>query len=479
VGPQRDSLPVGFCVLVALATCAAPATAQERRQQAESRDMRLVGHNDLQARSGYHPVINEQNGRWIAYVGHHGGKHLNPLTGVVEPNGTSILDVTDPRNPRYLAHIPGEEGEGEAGGAQMVRACNGRDLPRGDRAKTYLLRTFGNTGQEIWDVTAPERPLLLSTIEKGLKDTHKNWWECDTGIAYLVSGVKEWRIRRIMNIWDLSDPAKPVHVRGHGLPGHQAGATGPMPPFLHGAISTGPKGNRVYVAYGTNQNGILQILDRQKLLEGPREPVEENLLYPQVARVGLPAFTGAHTTLPVIGVDVAEFAKDAKAQRRDFVFVVSESFRNECTEEARHMAYVVDVTDEKNPFAVSHYQVAEESGGFCSRGGRFGSHASNENQPPMYDRRILFFSWFNAGVRVVDIRDPYRPREIAHYIPAVSDKTTQRCLKTAEGARCKVEIQTNNVEVDNRGYIYIIDRANTGMHVLELTGAARRVAAFK
>ena len=41
---------------------------------------------------------------------------------------------------------------------------------------------------------------------------------------------------------------------------------------------------------------------------------------------------------------------------------------------------------------------------------------------------------------------------------------------------CKVAIQTNNVEVDDRGYIYIVDRANTGMHVLELTGQRRQVA---
>jgi len=206
-------------VLAALAVCAAQAPAQERRTRAESKDMRLLGHHDLQARSGYHPAIIEQNGRWIAYVGHHGGRALNPLTGVVETNGTSILDVTDPRNPRYLAHIPGEEGEGEAGGAQMVRACNGRVLPKGDRAKTYLLRTFGLSAQEIWDVTVPEQPVILTTVEKGLRDTHKNWWECDTGIAYLVSGVRDWRVRRIMQVWDLSDPAKPAHVRGHGLPG--------------------------------------------------------------------------------------------------------------------------------------------------------------------------------------------------------------------------------------------------------------------
>ena len=32
------------------------------------------------------------------------------------------------------------------------------------------------------------RPRSL-TVLSGLKDTHKNWWECDTGIAYLVSGA--------------------------------------------------------------------------------------------------------------------------------------------------------------------------------------------------------------------------------------------------------------------------------------------------
>ena len=28
-------------------------------------------------------------------------------------------------------------------------------------------------------------------------------------------------------------------------------------------------------------------------------------------------------------------------------------------------------------------------------------------------------------------------------------------------------IQTNNLEVDDRGYIYAVDRANTGMHIIE------------
>src|SRR4030081_1180658 len=99
------------------------------QNKAEKRNMELVGYNDLQGRSAYQPVIHRQGGRWIAYVGHHGDNILNPLTGRKEDNGTSILDVPDPKQPKSLAHIPGESGLAEAGGAQMARACNGSDLP--------------------------------------------------------------------------------------------------------------------------------------------------------------------------------------------------------------------------------------------------------------------------------------------------------------------------------------------------------------
>ena len=125
-------------------------------------------------------------------------------------NGTTIVDVTDPKNPTTLAHIPGDEGAGEPGGAQMVRLCDGKTLPKGDPNAVYLLRTFGNQAHEIWNVADPSKPQKLSVISSNLVNTHKNWWECDTGIAYLVSGPKEWRTRRMTEIFDLSDPSKPV-----------------------------------------------------------------------------------------------------------------------------------------------------------------------------------------------------------------------------------------------------------------------------
>ena len=467
---MRRSLAVSLMLLASLTL---PAWAQTPGA-AEKSNMEIVGSDALQARSAYQPLVHKQGDRWIAYVGHHGGKTMNPLTGAVEDNGTSILDVTDPRQPRPLFHIPGEPGDGESGGAQMVRVCDGAELPKGDKSKFYLLRTYGNAAHEIWDVTDPGKPTLLTTIVK-VKGTHKNWWECDTGIAYLVSGLEGWRVRRMTQVYDLSDPAKPRFIRNFGLPGQQPGAQGNAPMELHGPISTGPKGNRVYFGYGTNKSGVLQIVDRDKLLNGPKEVTDANLHYPEVGRLELPPTNGAHTTFPVLGVDVAEFAKDKVGSKRDFAVIVDESLVNECAE-ARQMVWIADITAETKPFNVASWTVPEASGNFCARGGRFGSHSSNENMTPIYYKRVVFIAFFNAGVRALDIRDPYHPKEIGYFIPAVNEKTDKRCVGSGAAERCKVAIQTNNVDVDDRGYIYIVDRANTGLHILELTGEARKAA---
>jgi hypothetical protein len=446
-------------------------------------DMRLVGHDDLQARSAYQPTIQHQGKRWIAYIGHHGDRKLNALTGVVEENGTSIVDVTDPAHTRYLAHIPGEPGKAEQGGAQMVRVCAGAQLPRADKDRFYMLRTFGNQAQQVWDVTVPERPTLLTTVVSGLKGTHKNFWECDTGIAYLISGDPAWRTSRMTKIYDLSDPAHPVFIRDFGLPGQQPGATGPVPVQLHGPISTGPKGNRVYFGYGTSTDGVLQIIDRQKLLQGPKEPTPENLLAPQVGRADMPPINGAHTVFPLLGLEVPEFRRNLLGRKRDFVVITDEAIQKECLE-ARQMVWIVDITTESKPFGVANYTVPEASGNYCSRGGRFGTHSSNENMTPLFYKRLMFFAHFNAGVRVLDVRNPMSPREVAHFVPAMTGNTvvletpasvagSKLPFTAASGQRA---IQTNNVEVDDRGYVYIVDRANTGLHILELTGAARDIA---
>src|SRR6185436_17553985 len=82
-----------------IALLAAPVVAQspehKKTQAPEKSNMELVGWSDLQGRSAYQPLVHKQGDRFIAYIGHHGGKVLNPLTATQEDNGTSILDVTN------------------------------------------------------------------------------------------------------------------------------------------------------------------------------------------------------------------------------------------------------------------------------------------------------------------------------------------------------------------------------------------------
>src|SRR4030095_730982 len=122
--------------------------------------------------------------------------------------------------------------------------------------------------------------------------------------------------------------------------------------------------------------------------------------------------------------------------------------------------------------------VPVRGGAFCRRGGRFGPHSSNESFTPIYHGRLVFIAYFNAGVRAVDIRDPFHPVEAGFFIPETTVPPDKRCIEVSGAPRCKVAIQTNNVEVDDRGYIYLADRADTGLHIVELTGPARAVANF-
>ena len=463
----------------------------------------LAGWNDLQGRSAYQPLIVSQDGRFIAYVGHHATAHrpVNTLTGKPEPSGTSIVDVTDPGNTKYLAHIPGPEGTDESGGAQMARVCSGNTLPHGVKGKWYLLRPRGNQAHEIYDVTDPAKPALLTTVIDGLDNTHKSWWECDTGIAFLVGDKKSegWTGGRHPIIYDLSDPTKPVYIRHFGLVGAQPNATtfqGVTKGIgSHGLISAGPERNRVYVSYGSGRNGVLQILDRKKLLtefKNGRNPTTEEMLAPQVGYVVMSPDNGAHTTMPVYGVPIPTYQGHTVLKTRDFVIVTSEQGRGHFCQPgpngdrpAPHLAFLVDVTNEATPWNLSTFHVDERIGDFCKKGGRFGAHAGTESFYPPYYGKLAIFSWFNAGTRVFDMRNPFDVKEIAYFIPAVNKNTMTFCkdgISHPDGdpvinADCRKVIQTNNVEIDDRGLIYSADRAGSGLHIIRLTGPAAAVAA--
>jgi hypothetical protein len=405
-------------------------------------NMNLVGTNDLQARSTYQPVVHKYPGnRYILFAGHHalglqgegllpGAKPLpsfNPLTGKNEENGTSIVDVTNPRSPRYLFHLPVPNGTG--GGAQMVRVCDGNSL-LAHNGKIYMLRSYANSAHEIWDVTNPSAPVGVRTVAGGnpvigaLSGTHKSWWECDTGIAYIVGRrstdtAAGWRPGNHIFIFDLSNPSNPVFLRDWALDGQQPGGVIPphftAVPSIHGPISTGPAGgavalagatpDRVYFAYGTSSNGVMQIVDRTKLLSA----AANDFTTPELGRLIMNPDNGAHTSFPLGRVTVPDFVTDTGNDddntTRDIVVVTSEATANFCTN-FRHLTFMTDVSEEGRPQSIATAQVPAADGRFCDRGGRFGPHATNEEFGPPFYKKIVFISYFNAGVRAFDVRDP-------------------------------------------------------------------------
>ena len=460
-------LLIGVVAVIGTTVARAQAGGVDSKNGADSKNMELIGYHDLQGRSAYQPIIHRQGGKWIAYIGLHQGVELNPLTGKKEGNGTMIVDVTDPRNPVALAHIPGNRLNPEkSADAQMVRAC---DIAGG----TYLLRDAAlKTRVELWNVTDPAHPKFASVVVDGLKDTHKNWWECDTGIAYLPVWEAKWRARQT-KIYNLSNPANPVFIRDFGLIGQEPGSTAEtIPPVIHGSIAYN---GRVYFAYGSGNHGILQITDREKLVKGDKPPTPENLLAPQISRLDMPPQWGGHTAYPLLNVAIPDYQKDAVGKVRDFLVLASETTAINCSG-PRHPLFFLEITDPTKPFTISNFQVPESSGHFCDRGGRFGPHSVQESFAPVYYKKLIFVSYFNAGVRAIDVRDPFRPTEVGYYIPVTTDKTKPVCGKVNGQEQCKTVIQTNNVDVDERGYIYIVDRASTGMHILGLTGEARAIA---
>jgi len=70
------------------------------------------------------------------------------------------------------------------------------------------------------------------------------------------------------------------------------------------------------------------------------------------------------------------------------------------------------------------------------------------------DTRVCL-AWFAGGLRIVDIADPTQPTEIGFFIP--------------EPAAGQHSPQTNDVDVDDRGLIYIVDR-QVGFDILEYLG---------
>jgi hypothetical protein len=178
----------------------------------EARNVRLIGHSDLQGRDSLQIVLKGN----FAYIGHHRGEALNPLTGKTEPNGTSI-GWANPRQPKVVAHIPGRKGAESRAVQAAHKYFDGKD---------YLLRNQESgefTGFEVWDITDKANPKMVSTIGP-LQAAHKSWWDAKTGYAYLSGTQPGWRGQHLI-IYDLK--ILPAQIRSTGAcPGSARGIQG-------------------------------------------------------------------------------------------------------------------------------------------------------------------------------------------------------------------------------------------------------------
>lgn len=376
--------------------------------------MRIVGHHALDG-AGDCMHVNVADG--IAYVGHMGESRV----------GTSILDVSDPTNPRLLHQIQTPIG------THSHKVQIQGDVLVVNYERNALLEKDATTweaGLKTFDVSDPANPKPLGMLPMRGKGVHRmTYWEAPYAF---MSGSDDGYTNQFLIIADLTDPSAPREVARWWIPGmHEAGGEVPDwdPQRLYKAHHAIVRGNRAYCTWWDAGYFILDISDIEK-----PELVTHHFF-------GGDSFT-THTAMPVPG--------------KDLLVVVEESTHDECDETPKH-ARIVDISDERNPVVLSQFPVPE--GDFCSKGGRFGPHNIHEAKPgTLIDPDTVYMTYFNAGVRVFDISDPTNPVEKGHCIPVA-----------APGAKA---IQMNDLTVDTDGLIYATDRKGGGLYVMEYDGSA-------
>ena len=142
---------------------------------------------------------------------------------------------------------------------------------------------------------------------------------------------------------------------------------------------------------------------------------------------------------------------------RNLMLVTDESTEN-AGKDWPKLIWILDGREETNPVPIATCPVADVEA-YAQRGGRFGAHNIHENVPrptSWHSDRIILGTFFNGGLRAYDISDPYRPNEVAAFVPAAP-----------RGAPTGA-IQLNDVFVDERQIVYAIDRHMGGLYILEM-----------
>lgn len=385
--------------------------------RSESWNVRLVGHNDLNGHGDGMQVL--KAGRYV-YVAHLG----------TSPMALTIIDAADPQDPRVARQMPHPDNT-HAHKVQIV----GDILIQNQERPYFGAKKDSNVPNEagirIYNISKPTEPREIGYLRVPGKGVHRMWFS-DGRYAHVASSMTGFK-ERLYLIADLSDPSNPRQAGLWWIPGTREGESAPpgWVPFpgqhfhLHGAI---PHQNRSYVAMVDAGMAILDISD----VASPKLISHLNWS---------PPYGGyTHTTLPLPG--------------KSLLVATDESTKNDC-QEGEKRVWLIDIREERNPVTISSFPVPQ--GDFCKRGLRFGPHNVHENRPGSFQsENLIFVTYYNAGLRIVDIRNPYRPEEVGFFIPP-----------PPEGQKAPM---FNDLYVDTDGLIYVTDRIKGGLYVLEYTG---------
>jgi len=345
-----------------------------------------------------------------AYIGH-----------MDAPHGTSVVDVSDPKHPRITASVdipPGLH-------SHKVRVANdimlvNRERTRGDMPNADFV------GLRVFDVSNPDQP----------RDIHH--WKCaGTGVhrftfdgryAY-ISAEQEGYVGTIVMILDFANPEKPEEVGRWWMPG-QWTAGGETPTWKgrgHRCHHPIRRGDRLYVSYWYGGGVILDISDMSK----PRTISTIDWSPP----FGWPTHSLVPIDVPIAGHKWMLVA-DEHVQPLDPAL----------SPELPAAVWMVNITDETNPIPVSTFQLPELVG--VASPLMTACHQTVEtivgNEVPA--------AWFANGLRIIDISNPLAMKQAAWWMPDVPAGAQRVC--------------SNDVYVDHRGLIYLIDR-NRGLSILE------------
>lgn len=396
----------------------------------------LVGYHDLEGRPGFKLALWERDERWYLYLGH-----------LWHP-GWTVLDVTDPASPQLLQHLAGPADtwtlQVQAAEQKLITSLEPVPPEWGGSGE-------GATNEEgfyVWDLSDPARPERVGHWRSGGDGTHRNYYAGGHWV-HACAGFADMD-GRIYAAVDISDPANPRTAGRWWWPGQKQGEE--LGSELRERVVSHHGG-----AYEHNGLAFCPWMGAGMAVLDVSDPTAPSLVGTLPVQPPLGSWLAMHSCVPLPGTT--------------FVVVNSEAIAERCEEPVNFVA-IVDVVDPADPTVVSIFPAPTVPPGypttsFALRGGRFGPH--NQHQPQgqpalLHSTELIFTTWFNAGLQIYDVRDPYAPQIVASYIP---DDPVSRIgpLPT------ELVVQCEDVLVDRRGFIYMTEK-NSGVSILRYSGLA-------